>query len=528
MISITDFTPVELGLPDQFAEFRPAQIDAIEFIANNEKRFCGLALTTGSGKSLIGLGAARATGYRAVILTATRGLQTQYMNMGQVGLVDIRGRSNYDCARQPTSCRFGELEGCPLALSSYCNYEGHRLTARSQPLVVTNYAYWLRINEYGRGLESDINPIELLILDEAHAAVEQLSKHLAVSLRETWLRAAGYGPADYPADEIGDWARFAYDSEDNIADRLKSAIVHLRRTKSGRDKVWELSELSEAMAKIRAMGANQDQWVCELRLGTKYGRMWDFDCVWPALYSHKLFQSVPHVALMSATLRATTMSMLGIKATESEFREWPRVFPAELTPVYYVPTVKMNRKVTDEGLRWWVERIDEIIESRLDRKGIIHTVSFDRQRYLLEHSRYSRLMRANISDSETASAAQIVDAFRADEPPSILVSPSFSTGWDFPGRQCEYQIIAKVPYPNHTSKVMAARNARRRNYTATIAMQDLIQAIGRATRAHDDRCEIFIIDNGIVFFLISNASLKPRWFDYQKVLNIPQPPPRIK
>src|SRR4051812_11451789 len=48
MISLAGFTPEELGLPaDRFPEFREIQVEAIEQIANGEKRFQALCLPTG-------------------------------------------------------------------------------------------------------------------------------------------------------------------------------------------------------------------------------------------------------------------------------------------------------------------------------------------------------------------------------------------------------------------------------------------------------------------------------------------------
>ena len=49
--------------------------------------------------------------------------------------------------------------------------------------VVTNYAYWVRANALGRGLEvnakqGEPNPFEVMILDEGHTAAEQLANSL--------------------------------------------------------------------------------------------------------------------------------------------------------------------------------------------------------------------------------------------------------------------------------------------------------------------------------------------------------------
>jgi hypothetical protein len=40
-----------------------------------------------------------------------------------------------------------------------------------------------------------------------------------------------------------------------------------------------------------------------------------------------------------------------------------------------------------------------------------------------------------------------VATFKRRKAPAFLVSPSMTTGWDFPYDQCRWQIIAKVPIP---------------------------------------------------------------------------------
>lgn len=538
-MNLDNIDPVDLGLPERFAEFRPCQREAVEFILDSPKRFVGAALPTGSGKSLIAVAAHRAERARTVILTSTRGLQDQYASVfADCGMVDIRGKSNYKCDQRPwLTCRFGGLEGCKLTDGGGCNYECHRAQARNADLVVTNYAYWLRVNEFFPGLsrvdpeepDSITNPVDLLICDEAHNAAEELSNYLKVELRESWLHTGKLRRLgiDLDNEDIVQWSQFAWRHLDKVAERFRDALreLKLNSTKHNRELVWELESLLEALTKISRMSGS-DAWVCEVRPGTRYGRVWEFNCAWPASWSHLLFQSVPKVVLMSATLRPNAFSMLGVSKSDFDFHEWPRVFPANHTPIYHIPTVKMNHRITEEGLSIWVKRIDEIIDSRQDRKGIIHTVSFNRQRYLLDQSRFSRFMVANDNDPESPTSAEVVDSFKALQPPAILVSPSFSTGWDFPRRNCEFQIIAKIPYPDTRAKVIQARLARLPSYADALAMTELVQSAGRATRDEADRCEIFIIDDGILWFMVRNKYMKPMWFQIQYMQQIPPPGPR--
>lgn len=535
MISLADFSPAELGLPERFEQFRPCQIEAAETVLNSEKRFVGLALPTGSGKSLAALAMARASGLRTVILTATKGLQQQYLETAPGLVVDIRGKANYQCRDQKNlSCRFGPYEGCRCAGGRGCTYETARDIAREAPNPVANYAYWIRaaqaarMQEFSRaqtGIEPPDGslPVEMLILDEAHAAVEQLSQALRVSLRESWLVTLGL--KTYPRDDnFSRWVNWAEKAGVVAGIGLKQAISELkeRPSKQRRDVVYELEELAEALGRISRM--REDQWVLEMRQGTQWGRVWGFDCVWPGQWAESnLFCGVEKVVLMSATLRPNVFSMLGVGKEDVEFREWPRVFPAQNTPIYHLPTVRLNHKTSDEDLDYWVRRIDEVISSRISRKGLIHTVSYARQQYLCAHSQFGREMVANTSDPESETAVQIVQRFKQMPAPAILVSPTFATGWDFPGEEVEWIIVAKLPYPDSRSKVMKARTEKSPLYPHHLCMQSLVQSCGRATRSATDRTEVFIVDDSIGWFMKQHRGLAPRWFEVARIGEIPPP-----
>lgn len=540
MNTLAGFEPAELGLPDKFTSFRDCQIEAVEQVLNDPKRFQGLCLPTGSGKSVAAIAIAKATGLRTAILTGTLGLQEQYLqDFGSCGLVDIRGKSNYPCAGvRNANCRIGPLDGCLHTGDLGCTYECQRYEAKQARIVSTNYAYWTRINERSRGLELTTkeggpNPLGLLICDEAHRVFEELAKSLQVTVREQWLRSAGFSLATdlrgHSSDDIDHWRQSAAAMAPVVDQHISELSDEHRKKRSltGRNRLYELEQLKESLERIQSM--QPDSWVCEMQEGTKYGRQWVFDCVWPGQWAEsRLFLGIPKVVLLSATLRPAAMTMLGIKKGTYAYREWPRIFPAVRTPVYHIPVlnstgtlIRLNHRTEDNDLKKWVEKIDDIIGSRQHRKGIIHTVSYSRQRYLLDHSQFTRYMVANTSDPESETAGETLRRFKHSDPPCILVSPSFSTGWDFPGDTCRWQIVTKIAFPDSRSKVMKARKERNETYLSYLAMQDLVQACGRGTRSADDWCECFVVDNGIGWFLMQNKHLAPSWFDVMRVAEIP-------
>lgn len=541
-IQISQFSPIELGLPNKFGDFREIQVEAIEQVLEGEKRVQGLCLPTGAGKSLVAMAIAKATGLRTAILTSTKGLQTQYLaDYSESGLVDIRGKANYACADlKNLSCRWGEVEGCRFAKMGghTCTYEAERWTAKQSQIVLTNYAYWVRVNMKGAGIQytdaearsynsGAANPVELLVLDEAHRAMEELSKCLSVQVKESWLanHSISY---DKRAATIDEWKDQAGLMAVEAELKYNAALDDLKQkpSKHARDKVYELGEVLESLGAISVMKAQH--WVVDARQGTNFGRWWVFDCIWPgALAESRLFNGATKIVAMSATLKPMALGMLGLKKEDYDFREWPAVFEARRTPCLHVKTVRLSHRSEQKDLDKWVRRIDEILDSRADglkRNGIIHTVSYARQKYLMEHSRHTRRMLANTSDPDSATAQEIVDWFKSNTGEGwALVSPSFATGWDFPGDTCRWQIIAKVPIPDSRSPVMQARMERNPKYVDYLAMQEFVQARGRGTRSEEDWCEVFCVDDMIQWFLGKNRGLAPREFEVRTVSEVPEP-----
>jgi ATP-dependent DNA helicase DinG len=250
---------------------------------------------------------------------------------------------------------------------------------------------------------------------------------------------------------------------------------------------------------------------------------WQLDPIWVRDHVEgTLFQRIPKVICTSATFNRKTAEMLGIEREQMEWHEAPSDFPVSRRPVFYVPTVKVDFRTDAAMERLWVARIDQIIRQRGDRKGIIHTVSYKRRNLILQQSEFRDQMISH--DSHTARSA--VERFKRAEPGAILVSPSMTTGYDFPYSDCEYQIILKIPFPDSRSPVVKARTSVDKDYPAYIAMQELVQAVGRGMRAADDQCETFIIDDNARWFLMKYRSLAPQWFlnAYKRVETLPMPP----
>lgn len=490
-------SPHKLGLPRRFRHWRPQQPEALDRILRATRRFVPQNAPTGFGKSLIYMAAALSFP-KTTILTATKALQDQLMrDFRKTGLKNVSGMQNYDCKLEPGTtvesgpCHFGircdfKSDGCSF-------FDGLR-AARESDLRLTNYAFYLARDE-----EVGIGESELLVCDEAHAALDEvtarqtlaLSGRVLHTLRRHGCNAPPLDEPDRRSPEWEDWVG----SADLAAHRVAMDYTGSRRTYYRRLR-QQLKTFREATSKKWVLG-------CDHHGGFSWSPLWpDMNALW---------RNAETVLLVSATLTPKHLDLFGIKEGDrEELSSYRSPFPRARRPIYYLPTVRVTWRSTPEELAYWVQRMDQIIGKRLDRKGLIHTVSYERARYIYEHSKYRRHMLIH----ESGQSRQAVEAFRSMPAPAILLSPAVSTGVDFPYEHCLYQIIGKIPFPDTRHPLLAARCKDDPDYHSHLAADEMVQMTGRAMRSADDYCETFLIDDQARWFVWKGkgAGLFPEWW----------------
>lgn len=482
-------------------------------------RVTALAAPTGFGKSPAYIGYALLSGKPTCIVTNSRGLQDQLMrDFACIGLVDIRGRSNYQCqAREDYTCQEGYATQCPYKGTIACPASQAEMRAAGSSLVVTNYDKWIASRRYGQGLAH----FTQVIFDEGHDAPDAVAKAMQVTLSDNEItKVLGL---DYPQgyDVFSCWKVWAHYAKDVAQDRINEQKYKIA-TVSSPKATWvkELYHLNSLLRKLSILStARPEDWIVE---EVAANNEFQFDPVRPARYAEStLLLQTPRIIIVSATLRPKTLYMLGIGKINYDFFEFESDFSQKRCPIYWVPTMRVDARTPDLSQLW--ARLDQVIARRQDRKGIIHTISYARQQDVLSKSRFSKNMLIN---SKGIPATSMVEIFRASKPGTILVSPSVATGYDFPGKDCEWQCIAKIPFPDGRTKINKARNADDSEYGAYQAMQTMVQSFGRGMRSKDDACEGFIFDDHLRWFLPRFRHLAPNSFYrlFREVSVLPQPP----
>lgn len=510
-------SPRELGLP--YDDWRPGQRLAIRTALSNKKPITVIQSPTGSGKSTIGAGIMQMDERRWFILTATKGLEDQYTNVFDF-LFDIRGMGNYECiaARKEFSRLFINVKGqincddgpcrsditCSLKDSGCLYFDANR-EAMATNTGLTNYKYHLAMRKYGRGLGA----VHGLICDEAHALPEELMSANQITVPLSLVESTVTKRLPKTAKQWAQWAAAQAAQMKGTGDLPFDARA--RRTR-----------LQDSLAKLTDI---DETWAWDV-----YGGRVIFEPTIPKLLLPTLAdkRTCQSMVFLSATVTKATMAVLGIPPRDYTFQVMKSRFDPKRRPVYVVATTRVDHKMSDDQIAYWLHIIDKIIGKRLDRKGIIHSVSYDRAKLLRASLKHNGILLAPSSSFELAAA---VDRFRRMKPPAVLLSPSVMTGFNFPYHDCEYQILPKVPFPDTRSAIARARIAATPGYRDHLTMQAIEQAVGRGMRADDDMCETFIVDNHAQWFLplANRAGLMSEAFldALQWVKSVPPPPPSL-
>jgi Rad3-related DNA helicase len=501
--------PKSLGLPPKFPDWRPQQEEAILRLFDSPKRFFVPVLPTGAGKGLFYVGYALLAAKRTAFLTITKGLQTQNMDdFRSIGMVDLRGQNAYECIHPKVPPGLVMADEGPCHSGCACDYkdsgcyyyDDQALAANPKTrFVQTNYKKWIMDRKFSHTLRA----FEVLVLDEAHDAVEALSGHLQVELTRNDMRDLGI--SDLPkCKNFEEWRAHSKEWEllaTTIITGMENSIQIQQHRADGKIDTQLLKDIRRMKSlrwKLERLSMAKGTWVPEevSRKGSWGVPTARFEPLWPSEYAEELlFSNIPKIILTSATINQKTLGLLGIKSEDVDYQEFPSTFPKSNRPVYILRNVpRVDHKMAAEDRDLWMDKIHSVVRPRLPlgRKGIIHPVSYDRGKWFADRSKYSQNI---LLHTKNITVEKIVEQFRKSPPGTILVSPSVKTGFDFWGDQCRYQILIKVPFQDtRDNLVLQEREKTDKDYAYHMVCQTIEQATGRSTRSPEDWSEVFLID----------------------------------
>ncbi len=487
----------ELNFGHKFSKWRPQQVVAIQQALDVDERFLVQVQPTGSGKTLCYVTAAKLRTGRTLILTSFKGLQEQLRR--DFNLFVLMGRGAYRCKKdakhtcEEGACRTGGF--CAYGQdksASGCRYNWALRYSATQKIVVTNYSFWLS----NKHKWHDIGPFDYLVCDEAHIIPNYALDFMGVTVRPNHIKDFVTWPERHKSFSFYHaWLKQLYS-------KLSSKVRSIKNQYGEAKDRSSLVKLHRRLSRIPLI--TSDNWVIEHTGGMiKAGAIQPTDIV-----QTMLFGTIPKVLLTSATIDRGTCKRIGLDNKNSVYTEYHSTFPVKQRPVYTIPCVRVDFRMTDVMIRRWLDLMDAYIGDRLGINGIIHGISYDRCKYILENSKYRELMMTHTSKG----TQKAVELFKKCTDKCILVSPSVVTGWDFPYDECRWQIICKVPFPDLRSSIDQARKAKNPDLGNLLAIQNIVQICGRGMRYADDTCETLIVDDHFRWFYNKTSHWAPEWF----------------
>jgi Rad3-related DNA helicase len=489
-------------MPAKFERWRPAQEEALQFLLRSTKRAKAPSMPTGSGKTAVYVGHSLITREPTAFVTENIGLMDQLLeDFRDCGMVSLMGKRRYTCDLKPEyTCEDGHAARCPKKGTIGCPLSHAEMAAAVSPLVVTNYDKWTSSRKFGQGMAH----FTKVVFDEGHLAPEALARAMQVVLSHHEIEEV-LG-VDFPKqrEEMVDWKYWASWVRAEAEEQMIAAKALITGPDPKPTYVRKYMHLRNLCKRLATIATCQPQnWVCdELEKG------FQFDPVKVARYSEStLLLRVPNIIVISATLRPKTLYMLGLGRESFDFLELGSDFDPKDCPIYYIPTMRVDSRAEDLSPLWI--KLEQIASARQDRKGIVHTISYARRDAILGRSRFAPSM---IVNPKGEASTETVMAYKAAGPGAILVSPSVGAGFDFPGRDCEWQFVCKIPFPDSRSKIVRARQEDDKEYGPYQAINKLVQIFGRGARFKGDRCENFIGDMHLDWFLPRYGHLAPKSF----------------
>tara|TARA_R110001592_G_scaffold188358_3_gene433505 strand:+ start:11365 stop:12942 length:1578 start_codon:yes stop_codon:yes gene_type:complete len=506
---------------------REEQTKIIEFALEKFKdsRFVIIEAGTGVGKSAVGLTIAKTIAESSYFITTQKILQTQYMeDFSKHGMLSLKSSKNFrckyykgkDCSSALRELKVSKDAKFKACCGGGCVYKKAKKNFIENSLGITNFAYFLAETNYSQQLE----PRDLLVVDEAHNIETQISNFVEVAITENF--ATKVLKLKMPDNlntikRVVDWITSVYyPSLCRLRNHMEQQIEKFSLKSKMAEfitlaKRYELIDKHECKVARFLKEYSKDNWV--MNIGTTDVRgdtRFEFKPIDIASFTEEyLFKSGKKILMMSATIinKDAFCEVLGIDKNECSFISVPSPFPIENRPIFVSPIGSMSMKNIDRSLPLLAKAVKEILKQHKNDKGIIHCHSYKVANYLKKNIRSNRLLAHDSSNRD-----KVLFRHMNEKRPTVLLSPSMTEGVDLKGDASKFQIICKVPYPYLGDKLIRKRMNKWKWWYPLQTMKVIIQSVGRSVRTKEDQAVTYILDGDWDRFYSRNRDLFPEDF----------------
>lgn len=530
---------------------RKEQQECIDFIdseykKNKENKFFLLNLPVGTGKSHLALMIAdwylkNVNGNAKFdVITNSKILQDQYVETYE-SINDLKGKENYECAQYSCSCAQGnEFNRLNKSNCEFCPHSSAREGYVSGRMSLTNFYLYILFQLYMTKM-MDARGGNVLIVDEAHDFDDVMSDFITIKITETVVKRLKFSNEDKIIKElkkittISGYIDFLKELQGEIATTIsdvertlsaekrnvksvkrENAVNKVLGGKNSDIKLMQvITDLQQYQSKIEIFlneyKANPNNWVLESNYNEKTKQKeLSLEPIWAFDYLDKyVFSKYDMVFLMSGTIldKSLFCQLNGLDVEKAVYYSIESPFPVKNRPIYYMPLGKMSYKSKEETFKNYVPFIQKILNKYSDKKGIIHSNSFELASWIARDVKDPRLVYHDSSNKDL-----VLQEHYATDKPTVIVSPSMDTGVSFDDDKARFQVIAKIPYPSLASQKNKLRQKNNPEWYTWKTISGLIQMTGRAVRSSEDYADTIIIDGSFSDLLKYSGQYFPHWF----------------
>lgn len=521
--SILDYFPLN-------SDPRPKQVEALEWLENQDAKYLLLEAPVGVGKSAIGITYSRwlrdgmGSSY---ILTPQRILQEQYEHSFDASLLaSLYGKGNYTCNGKNTTCDIGSLvkpacDSCPFR-QAYAR-------AKKAPNTVFNYKLALLLYAFTPTFGKD-SKRQVMILDECHTVEEHLVEFNAVAVSKKRCDTYGVEFPDMSKHNLFSTRKWTKEMYLPAAQRYLTRLFHeieplLDKGSdelSRRDikRIKEYSNLEDHVDEVTEFTLIDASTLEDEYVLTFDKTMFKYKQVTGARNFHEILEpQADRFLFMSSTIlnKEGFCSDLGLPPEQTAFLSVESEFPPENRQVLYMPQMKMNaawnKPENASDRTTMLDKIKEVVAFHEGESGIIHTANFAIAKWLVENLEGKidhQVIHHNPDSGDDRNA--VIRQFTGLKKPSVLISPSITEGLDLVDDLARFAIFAKVPFGYLGDQWIKRRMQMSNEWYQRRALVDIIQGGGRVVRSKEDWGVVYILDESWGFLYSQAHNKIPQWW----------------
>ena len=513
---------------------RKEQQNALDFIAkyvreDKTKKFFLLDLPTGVGKSYLAMMISKwfmdnvNKNTKFDVLTCQKVLQKQYVDEFEA-ITNLWGSDNYQCSQYSCSCKQGkEFNRLNKTKCDGCPYDDAKESFVSDKISMTNFHLYALYSLFRPDI-LETRGSDVLIVDEAHDIESIFSDFISISLTEMTIKKLKFNnnyqitKALNKIKGIEDFVEFL---QEFLINECSKSIGSLKRQMKSRDpkftnrnlKLEELvgdkgdasqkkiiqavNDLESFLVKIEHFledyKKNPENWVCEITPNKNDINDIKVEPIWSHPYLDKyIWSQYKYVILMSGTILDKDMFsyLNGINGSEAVYYQIESPFEVKNRPIYYMPIGRMTYKDKQSTWQKYLPWIKKLMKKYQNEKGIIHTNSFEFVGWMKKDVKDKRLL-LHFADKNKD---MLLRTHYISSTPTVLCSPSMTTGVDLADDRARFQLMLKVPYPSLGSQKNKLRMKQHKDWYAWRTVATMIQMYGRAVRNYQDSAHFIILD----------------------------------